>query len=54
MDLGTIATFKAYDLRNTYEEVVAPTEDAFKGIMDREQHSSGNEEHFRMLDCSHY
>jgi hypothetical protein len=22
--------------------------------MDREQHSSGNEEHFRMLDCSHY
>jgi hypothetical protein len=39
MDEGIIATFKVYYLRNTYEQVVGLTEEGFKGIMDREQHT---------------
>lgn len=36
MDEGIIATLKVYYLWNTYEQVVGPTEEGFKGIMDTE------------------
>jgi hypothetical protein len=45
MDEGAITTFNAYYLRNQSEQVGCPTQEGFKGIMDREQYSSGNTEH---------
>jgi hypothetical protein len=53
MDEGAIATFKAYYLRNKSEQVGCQTEEGFKGIMGREQQSSGNTEHCWTLRCSH-
>jgi hypothetical protein len=53
MDEVAITTCKAYYLRNKSEQVVGPTEEGFKCIMDREQPSSGNTEQCWTLRCSH-
>jgi hypothetical protein len=45
IDEVAIATSKAYYLRNKFEQVGGPTEEGFKDIMGREQHSSGNTGH---------
>jgi len=82
-DEGAITTYKAYYLRNQFEQVGCPTEQGYnplnaelnpichllallwgativvvsrlrvKGIMDREQHSSGNTEHNWTFGWSH-
>ena len=53
MDEGAITTFKAYYLRNKFEQVGCTNEEGFKGITDREQQSSGNTERCWTLHCSH-
>jgi hypothetical protein len=53
MDEGAIATCKAYYLRDKPEQAGGPNEEGFKGIMGREQLSSGNTEHCWTMGFSH-